>query len=128
VTAGATQTGVWQKAIDRMPTALQAGPYFVLGRALARQERFDEAALAMLRAPILYPRDDALASEALVEAGLMLEKLQRPKQAARLYREVLRDHPSARAATEARARWEAMTEHDQENPRPTKADEPPNGP
>ena len=90
-----------------------------------RNSRSDEAALAMLRAPILYPRQAALTAEALVASGHVLEKLQRPNQAARLYREVIQNHASTRAATEARARWDAMTRHDKIDSRQTTTEEPP---
>ncbi len=109
LTADAPRTAAWRRAIDRMPEPLRAGPYFVLGRALARQGQLDEAALVLLRAPILYPRQVPLSADALVEAARVLEKRKRPRQAARLYREVIRDHPSLPAASEARAQWEAMT-------------------
>ncbi|MBN1908324.1 MAG: tetratricopeptide repeat protein [Pirellulales bacterium] len=98
----------WRRAIDRMPEAIRAGPYFVLGKGLARLKHDDEAALALLRVPILYPDQDRLGAEALWEAGRVLETLGRPDQAARLYRELIETHPNARHTVEARARWEQL--------------------
>ncbi|MBN2218388.1 MAG: tetratricopeptide repeat protein [Pirellulales bacterium] len=117
VTADPPRTAAWRRAIQQMPEPLQAGPYYVLGRALARQGQLDEAALALLRAPILDPDNRSLAAAALVEAGSALEKLGRSRQAARLYREVLESHASTPQAAEARARWEALAK-EPSNPTP----------
>ena len=97
VTADASKVAAWRDAIGRMPESLRAGPYYVLGRALARLSKWDQAALAMLRALILDPRQRQLAAHALLDAGGVLQKADRPKQAARLYRELIKDHPNSRS-------------------------------
>jgi tetratricopeptide (TPR) repeat protein len=104
VTADEARLAAWSRAIERMPEPLRAGPYFVLGRGWAQCGQWDEAAIAMLRIPILYPRERHLAARALLEAGRCLEKLHRPGKAARLYRELIQTHPHSAAAAEARKR------------------------
>lgn len=91
----------WREAIERMPQPLRAGPYFVLGRALAQQQEHEPAALELLRVPILYPRERALSARALFEAGRSLEKLDQTAEAARLYREIVAHYPTDTVAAEA---------------------------
>ena len=68
----------------------------------------DEAALALLRIPILYPRERSLAAAALLTAGGCLERLQRPAQAATLYREVVAGAGSISEADEAQRRLQSL--------------------
>jgi len=98
----------WQQAIERMPEPLRAGPYYVLGRALAQQGQWEESALALMRVPILYGEHRALAARSLLDAGRSLEKLGRTTQAARLYRELIEGRPGTRSADEARLRLDEM--------------------
>jgi len=109
-TADPGQLDSWQRAIERMPEAIRPGPYYVLGQALAQQGQWEEAALSLLRVPILYGKHRALAARALLDAGRSLEKLDRTAGASRLYRELLESYPDARAAGEARARLEELTQ------------------
>ena len=104
------QLASWPRAIERMPEALRAGPYYVLGQALAQRQAWEEAALALLRVPILYGEHRTLAARALLDAGRSLEKLDRPANAARLYRELIQTHPSSAPAGEARSRLEEMVQ------------------
>jgi tetratricopeptide (TPR) repeat protein len=98
----------WESDVENMPVELRAGPYFLLGRALAHCKRFEPAATCFLRVPILYPQEAALAARSLLEAGRALEKLDRPAEAARLYREVVADHADDPAVAEARDRLTAL--------------------
>lgn len=102
------QLAGWQRAVDEMPEPLRAGPYFALGRGYLARQRWEDAALALMRIPILYPRHVQLAARSLLEAGVALERLGRPRQAARLYRELLRSYPESRPAAEARGRVKEM--------------------
>jgi tetratricopeptide (TPR) repeat protein len=111
IVANAEKTDAWRQGVARMPEALRAGPHFVLGQALARQGQYDQAALNLLRVPILYPREETLSAVALVEAGRVLEKQKRIRQAVGLYREVLRDHASSPAAGEAKDRLEELSKN-----------------
>lgn len=104
VTVKESELESWQRRIDKMPASLQAGPYFVLGRALSRQGQSEQASLAYLRIPILFPRHRALAAESLLVAGRELEKIERVGEANILYRETVEHYPESPFATEAKQR------------------------
>ena len=110
VTATEEEIDRWEQAIEQMPAALRAGPYFVLGSALQRRQQWERAALAWLRLPILYPEHRILVRRSLLDAGGALEKLQRSQQAAQLYRELLALGGPAGEESEARSRLEALHE------------------
>lgn len=93
----------WGDEAERFPPSLQAGPYFVLGRALLQQKHLDEAALALLRAPLVYPDDRTLAAQALLLAGRALDETAHADEAALVFGELLAEYPQSRAATELRA-------------------------
>ena len=112
VTADARQLAAWEDTIRRMPEPLRAGPYYVLGLGRARQNDWEEAALALMRVPILYRRHHVLAARSLLDAGQSLEKLDRRSQAARLYNEVLGDFAQTPSAAEARVRSEGLRTED----------------
>jgi hypothetical protein len=102
VTATARDLSQWQTTVESMPEALRAGPYFVLGKALSHHDRFEAAALSVLRVPILYPQHRLLAAEALVGAGQWLERLGQTDEARRLYQEAAQDYANTTAAELAR--------------------------
>lgn len=109
-TAEAADIERWQAAIERMPTSLRPGPYFVVGQALRRLGRYDEAALALLRVPIHAPEQTHLAARALLDAAATLNDAGQPQEALRLAREVINDYantPSAKPSEEIVARLEA---------------------
>lgn len=94
------------RAIEDCPAELRAGPYFVLGSALAAK-RPDEAALCLLRAPLVYPRDRPLGAAALLAAAEVFQRQQRDEDAARLYRELADDYPEQAEAKVANERLSA---------------------
>jgi len=98
----------WQVRVDAMPDSLRAGPYFVLGTALARAGRHETAALTLMRVPILYPGDRRLVAQALLAAAGELAKINRLGEARGLYREVIVEHADTRAAVEARRRFDEL--------------------
>ena len=106
--ATAAETAAWMQVIEQMPEPLRGGAYFVLGQTLARQRRHDEAALALLRVPILFDRDRELAAAALVLAGQSLEQASQPDEARRLYQEAIDAYGDSRWRSEARARLEQL--------------------
>jgi len=110
-TANDHQIDRWGEQIESMPEPLRAGPYFLVGLALARTSRLESAALSLLRAPVLYPRQRELSARALLEAGRVLEKLEQPLEASRLYRELLKRHKEDPSAVEAQQRIEALAGH-----------------
>ena len=106
--ADASQLAGWQQAIAQMPEAVRAGPYFLLGQAWARQGQSDKAALALLRVPLVYPENRALAARSLLEAGRCLADAGRRDEAAGLYREALEKYPETSAAADARTRLDHL--------------------
>ncbi len=103
-TATGKEVAQWQAAIDGLPTSLRAGPYYLLGLALARLGRRQDAALALMRIPILFSKQRMLAAEALWTAGQQLERLKQPDEAVRVYRELANRHDDCPLASTARAR------------------------
>jgi tetratricopeptide (TPR) repeat protein len=97
----------WRQRLEASPQALCAGPYYVFGLACV-VDKPDEAALALLKIPILYPRERSLAAAALLTAGGCLERLERPAQAATLYREVVAGAGSLSEADEAQRRLQSL--------------------
>lgn len=109
VTADAATVGTWEQTVEKIPEPLRPGPYLVVGRAWASHNEPERAALQLLRVPILYgDAQPRLAAEAFWSAGQALEKLQRPAQAADLYRELVRDFPTTAAAATARDRLKEL--------------------
>ncbi len=106
--ANAEQIGRWQRAVEQFPESLRAGPYLVLGQALARQGQSEHAALALLHVPILYPHERQLASEALLMAAQLLEKAERTLAATQLYQELAANYEGTRAASEAAERLQSL--------------------
>ncbi|MDP7015106.1 MAG: hypothetical protein QGG36_04875 [Pirellulaceae bacterium] len=98
----------WRTAIGRLPDSLRGGPYYLLGQAWSRLDQPENAALAFLRPPILFPDDAALAAESLLAAGRELEKMKRPEDARQAYREVISKYSGAQIAQEARERLERL--------------------
>lgn len=109
-TAGAQQQPLdaWSNTIGRMPEALTAGPYFVLGRAHMQREQWEQAALALMRVPILHAGHRRLGAQCLADAGRSLQRLGRTAEALRLYRELIADYPNTPPAAEARGRIQEM--------------------
>lgn len=107
-TAEIDRVNEWSARLAEIPPTLRAGPCLVVGKALARLQRHEEAAVMLLRVPILHPQETSLAAESLWQAGQSLERLDRPADAANLYNELLADFPQAAFATEAADRLRAM--------------------
>lgn len=98
----------WNRAIERLPPALRAGPYYVLGSARLQRRQYESAALALLRTPILYPQHSLLAAQALLDAARATEHFD-PAAARRLYRELIQKYPQDRRTTaEAQQRLSEM--------------------
>ncbi len=95
------------RRIEASDESLRAGAHFVLGRALAPQQP-EDAAIELMKLPVLYDREYRLAADSLLDAGECLERLARPAQAAGLYRELTERFSQAPAADEARRRLERL--------------------
>ena len=109
VSATAEDVSQWQEVVRRMPPALRAGPYYLVGRTLARIDDHEHAAIALLRIPILYPRQRALAVQALMSVARSLESVKREEQAISIYRELLIDYPEAGLRSEIEQRLERLS-------------------
>lgn len=108
VTADAREVARWQAAIDRMPQSLRAGPYHLLGSALTREQKYQEAALALMRVPILYPHERELAAESLLAAATALEKSEQIGEARNCLRELVREYPASTAAAAAKTQLQTV--------------------
>jgi len=97
------ELGRRMRGIGNIPAPLRAGPYFSVGSVMAMR-RPEDAALVLLRVPILYSRERALSAAALLLAGDCLEKAGQADEAATLYKELVTDHQGAPEAVDASAR------------------------
>ncbi len=104
VTASPEDIQEWQQLQGKLDVALQAGPNFLLGQALARQNRSGAAALAFLRIPVLAPDQYDLAAEALFAAGEQLEKMGDRSGTRTVYRELVQTYGKHRLASAAQQR------------------------
>jgi tetratricopeptide (TPR) repeat protein len=102
VTATPQDTQAWQRRIEQFPEMLRAGPYLTLGRALARLEQHQQAALVVMRIPILYPLQYDLAAEALLLAGEQLTQAGNQQEARSVFVELVRDYPNHELAAVAK--------------------------
>jgi tetratricopeptide (TPR) repeat protein len=98
----------WQNRLDQVPWDLRAGPNFMVGTALAHLQRHDEAALVLLKVPILYPQQRELAAEALWAAGESLRSAGPAKEAKNVYRELAGRFPQHPLSAQARQRLQQM--------------------
>lgn len=103
------EPATWLAGLERLSVEARPLGYYCVGEAFARHNQPEKAALAYLRIPILHPRTQPLAAEALLAAGSQLEKIDRREQAAALYREVLSDYAALPAAATARQRLEQLS-------------------
>ena len=117
VTANGDDTAHWQQLIRRLPVPLRAGPYWVLGRTLARQGQHPQAALAFLRAPILDREQRNLAAHCLLAAGDALVHAGDHSGARRIYDELSGDFAGMQPAELALQRiqqLDGLRDHDRE--------------
>ena len=94
-------------AVNRLPEPLRAGGYYLLGQAYARNNQHQQAALAHMRVPVLYPNERALSAEALLAAADALTNSNRADEARNCLRELLTKHPGSTAAAAAKSQLES---------------------
>ncbi len=102
------QLAHWADKVERMPSRLRAGPYYVLGRAYGFRQQSDLSALNYLRAAILFSEQRPLAAESLLAAAGELHQAKQRAEALRLLDELIVDYGETRAAKESqqrRAEW-----------------------
>ncbi|HEV3025662.1 MAG TPA: hypothetical protein VGX76_24485, partial [Pirellulales bacterium] len=108
VKAGDEHLARWSAMIERFPQPLRAGPYLVLGHALAQRGKTLPAALALMRVAVLFPRERTLVADALWETGRLLEQLGQTPGAAHLYQELAAGYTDEMVAAGARNRLEEL--------------------
>ncbi|MFP6610981.1 MAG: tetratricopeptide repeat protein [Pirellulales bacterium] len=106
----------WAGRVAKFPQTLRGGPYYVVGQARAKLGDHDQAAIAFMHVPILFPHQTGLSAEALLASGRSLARSDRTNDAARLLREVIHNYPKSGAAAEAQQRLEALQEALQKAP------------
>jgi TolA-binding protein len=82
----------YAEVIQRTVAEIAAMAQFQIGACRAEQLRYADAAGQFLLVPMTYDYPERSAA-ALYEAARASEAMKQPAEAARLYREVLRDHP-----------------------------------
>lgn len=102
VTARRDDASRWLAAIERMPPPVRGGPYYLLGQLFASHKQYDDAAIALMRAPVLHARDRLLASESLLAAAEALTAAGDNAQAAICLQELGRDYADSPAAAAAK--------------------------
>lgn len=118
VTASPDDVRRWSQRVESMPPAIRPGPYYVVGLAFARHQQYQDAALAWLRVPILYPDHYRLAAASLWQAAAALQQAGPDKQAGRdkqavgLLREIVSRYPASEYVGGARERIEEIEKGD----------------
>jgi tetratricopeptide (TPR) repeat protein len=102
VTATPEDTLVWKGRIEQFPEMLKAGPYLILGRALAWLKQHEQAALTFMRIPIFHAMQYDLAAEALMMAGEQLKQAGNAQEARSVFRELVNAYPEHRLASAAK--------------------------
>ena len=85
----------WKQKILRMPSSLRAGPYYVLATAQARLDKNKQAAINLMRIPILYPEQTALCAASLFKCARLLHNDGHPNEARTLWTELRQDYPES---------------------------------
>ena len=92
--------------VQQIPEPMRAGPYFLVGKALAQQKQHEQAALALLRVPILYGAERELAAESLWLAAGQLRRHGAAEDARNLHLELVNVYPeSPYADTDGRGNY-----------------------
>jgi tetratricopeptide (TPR) repeat protein len=102
----------WQERIERMPSAIRGGPYYVVGLALSRHETHEQAAISFMRTAILYSSQRDLVPKALLAAAQELETMDQAAEAIGLYREILTKYGNDRIAGEVEERLKGLANED----------------
>lgn len=100
----------WEKMLARMPPALRAGPCYLLGHALRRTGRKQDALIAWMRVPLQYPRHRLLAAESLLATARHYQAAGKSIQATTLYRELASGYAGTIASRAARDELQKKTE------------------
>lgn len=102
-TLSADRLAAWEASLEDVTPDLRSGRWFLLGRAWSMRNEPQRAALSWMRVPILHPTQRRLAVESLLSSAGSLESAGDLKQAAEIYREIVRDYadyPTAATAAQ----------------------------
>ena len=91
---------------EKTETAAMA--QWMMGESLMHQERYAEAAAEYFRVVSLYPHPRWQAA-ALLQAGHCYERRHQPEEAAKLYRQILKNYPESDFASRARTQLKVLT-------------------
>ncbi len=100
---GAADLVAWQRRIEQAPSDIQAGGWWLLGRAWSIHQNHEQAALCWMRVAILFGDQRRLAVDALLAAGVALQSHGQSAQAEQVFREIVRDYadfPTAAATAQ----------------------------
>ncbi|MEW4563723.1 tetratricopeptide repeat protein [Bremerella sp. JC770] len=103
VTASQANVQQWQRQLDAgiLRGAELAGPLLVVGKAWRQLDNDQQAALTLMRPPILYPNVRPVAAECLLQAGRSLERAGESDEAARVLHEAIDQYGDQPARQEA---------------------------
>jgi len=103
VTASQANVQQWQRQLDAgiLRGASLAGPLLVVGKAWRQLDNDQQAALTLMRPPILYPNIRPVAAECLLQAGRSLDRAGESDEAARVLREAIDQYGDQPARQEA---------------------------
>ncbi|MBA2117981.1 tetratricopeptide repeat protein [Bremerella alba] len=103
VTASEADVQQWQRQLDAniLHGAAMAGPTLVVGKAWRQLNHDPQAALTLMRPPILYPNQRPVAAESLLQAGRALQRAGQTDEAARVLREAIAQYGDQPARQEA---------------------------
>ena len=109
-TASEVTTREWEKLVSRMPPALRAGPYHLLGHALQRTGRSQDGLIAWMRVPLQYPRHRLLAAESLLVTARHYQSAGKQEQATTLCRELMSGYSTTIAGQAAQDLLQELTD------------------
>ncbi|MBI1248681.1 tetratricopeptide repeat protein [bacterium] len=103
VTATPADLRQWQHQLDAgiLRGAALAGPNLVIGKGWRQLGNNTQAALTLMRQPILYPEHRPVAAESLLQAGRALQSAGQTEEATRVLREALDKYGDQPARQEA---------------------------
>jgi len=103
VTATQADVRQWQRQLDAgiLREGALAGPILTVGKAWRQLDQDEQAALTLMRPPILYPNQRPVAADSLLQAGRALARTGQTDEAARVLREAIDQYGDQPARQEA---------------------------
>ena len=93
----------WRAELQAMPTAVRAGAYLMLADAQARNQMEEQAAINLMRIPILYPEQHGLAAAALYRCAQLRQNAGHLDESRTLWTEIERNYRNTLWAKQATA-------------------------